>query len=137
MLFNLSETMQSNMSKNSKISRVSAILINKKKQNVISLKTKIEIIRLSDKGEKTFIIVSNVQLPVVTIRTIIKNSDEIRLSITAVRTCSLETTSKRKPVIMEKMEIALILWIKDLNNKNIVITTAIIQRKVTGWFNDL
>ena len=76
-------------------------------------------------------------LPPTTVRTIIKNSAEIRESATLAGTVSIETTTKKRPVIMEKMENALILWIKDLSEKNIPVTTLVIQRKAISLFDDL
>lgn len=109
----------------------------KRNRNVISIKTKLEVIRRHDSGEKAFNIASTMGLPPTTARTIIKNASEIRASATAAGTFSLGTTTKRRPVLMEQMEKALTVWIKDLVEKNIPITTLVIQSKAINLFNDL
>lgn len=82
-----------NMSSKNKTNKVTSQI--KKKRNVISLKTKIDIIRRYNNGEKAFIIASTMDLPPTTVRTIIKNSAEIRESATSAGAGSVETTTKK------------------------------------------
>ena len=70
------------MNTNSKINKVPAIQV-KKKRNVISTKNKMEIIRPYNNGKKAFLIARSMQHPPTMVRPIIKKAAEIRSSATA------------------------------------------------------
>ena len=73
----------------------------KRKRNVISLKTKLDILKHHDGDEKAFVIANIMGLPPTTIRSIIKSGAEIRSSTTAAAFSSLQNTSKIRPLIVE------------------------------------
>ena len=92
----------------------------KRKRNVISLKIKLDILRRHGSGEKAFVIANIMGLLPTTIRSIIKSGIEIRASARATSSSSIENFSKLRPVIVQQIENALLMWTKDLCKKTYV-----------------
>ena len=99
------------------------------KRKIISLETKIEILDRLRNKERMADIAKSYSMNESTIRTTKLNEDSIRKSVSAGKYTGKSKISYLRNDTMENMEKALILKVKDKNQKRISIDTSVIQNK--------
>lgn len=106
-------------------------------RKTITLENKLKVINLYKTGSKATEIARTMNLHRTTIQTILKNANKICDSCKAGTVESLTRITTVRSLTMGKMENLLSIWIEDLNNKNIPVSTKIIQEKALSLFNDI
>ena len=100
-----------------------------KQRKMISLDTKMKIIRMHEERYKNFQIRDAVNLADLIFRTIIKSSVEIKTTHALLQQRSQSNQTKLRDDKNIKMEEMLYAWILDCNDKDIEIDGVIIQEK--------
>ncbi|XP_037915088.1 tigger transposable element-derived protein 1-like [Hermetia illucens] len=104
-----------------------------------------EIIKCLDEGERTAQIAVSLGLKACAIRQIKRNAEKIREHIKAgISSPGSTKIAKHRPFVLEKTEKLLYTWILYMNQRNIPISTAVIQENQAfefnasrGWFGKL
>ncbi|XP_061435172.1 tigger transposable element-derived protein 1-like [Lethenteron reissneri] len=109
----------------------------RKKRSSIALDVKMEVIKRSREGERAVDIGRRLNLPPTSVRTIVKNADEIESKAKHVLKHSEVKITRQRSVVMEQMEQLLALWIEDLHSKNAPISLALVQEKALSLYEDL
>lgn len=101
----------------------------KKIRKAITLEVKLDVLRRLEAGEKNNEIVKALGLAASTVCTIKNNQDKIKSSVQRVTSLTAKNISKQRSVVMEDMERMLSVWIDHQSQRNIAISTTIIQQK--------
>lgn len=80
-------------------------------------------------GEKVIIIAKDLNLNEATIRTIKRNEDRIRSTVSSGSPISLNRTARIKDTIMNKMEKCLMIWIEDCRSRSSPLNSYVIKQK--------
>lgn len=99
--------------------------VSKRKKSVLPLKVKIEMLDRLRLGVSIASISRSFNVNESTVRSIKKSQDKIRSSVAST---SLSAKIVRDPAI-EKMEVALSLWIEDRNQKRVPLSGAMVREK--------
>lgn len=99
--------------------------VSTRKKSVLPLKVKIEMLDRLRLGESFASISRSFNVNESTVRSIKKSEDKIRSSVAST---SLSAKIVRDPAI-EKMEVALSLWIEDRNQKRVPLSGPLIREK--------
>ena len=103
----------------------------------ISLKTKMQVLRRLDAGERQSDIGTALNLSTSTIRTILKNKGKIVSSATTTTTTSATKITRSRNNAIEEMEKRLSVWIDDEVERNMPLSQAIIMEKARTIFNHI
>ena len=95
------------------------------------------VIRRFENGERQSDICSSIVLVGSTIRTILKNSDNIKKSIFATASLSTKRVTRTRNTQIEEMEKILQLWIDDQTHRNMPLSQSLIMEKSRTLFSDL
>ena len=88
-------------------------VVKKKFRNVISLETKLEVLRRFDEGHRAVDIARDMDMPPTTIRTIRHNTQSILNLAQTSEPNTSDNLTKARTMVMEKMEKQLVQWLKD------------------------
>jgi len=108
-----------------------------KRRHTITMETKVGIIKKYEKGEKMADIARAHKMSHSTIRTIIR--DKVRIMDHVKKSVSMHTTiiTKKRGILIEKMEKLLVMWIEDMQQQQIPISLMLIQEKALSLYEDL
>ncbi|CAH2306756.1 tigger transposable element-derived 1-like [Pelobates cultripes] len=106
----------------------------KGKRQSIPLDVKIQVLDRLDKGERQVDIGSDLHLPTSTIRTILKNKDEISTSATTSTASSAKKITLSRSYALEEMEKRLSIWIDDELERNMPLSQAILMEKAKSIY---
>ncbi|KAJ2937655.1 hypothetical protein O0L34_g19330 [Tuta absoluta] len=109
----------------------------KKERKSLSLDIKLKIIRKMESGGKATDVGRLFGLSESTVRTIVKNGQKIKLSSECATPTSAKKVTRSRPVLLEKMEKLLAVWIEDLNKKNTPLSQDLICSKASSLYEDL
>ncbi|XP_045447917.1 tigger transposable element-derived protein 1-like isoform X2 [Melitaea cinxia] len=107
------------------------------KRHVISLEQKIKILDRLKKGEKTADVAKSLGFNEATVRTILRNEQKIRASVTSGSALSANMRARSRAPIIEKMEKTLNIWIQDCTRKRTHIDSFIIKQRALKIYNFL
>jgi hypothetical protein len=108
----------------------------KKKRRVITLDTKLDLIKRFDNGQSKASISRELGLNESTVRLILSKSNEYKEGKVASISFSIRCTRNRSSVSVE-MENLLIIWLDDCNQKRIPIGTNNLMGKALSLFSSL
>ncbi|XP_069899826.1 putative CENPB DNA-binding domain-containing protein 1 [Globicephala melas] len=108
-----------------------------KKNQAITMETKVKIIERMERGEKMVVIACSCNMNRSTIARILKNKDKIMEHVkSAVPMMSTKILKKRRKV-MEKVEKLLSLWMQDQHQCQVPRSLMLIQEKAKSPYEDL
>ncbi|XP_037941188.1 tigger transposable element-derived protein 1-like [Teleopsis dalmanni] len=110
---------------------------NKTKRTVISLETKIKILKRLAEGEGSTALGKEFGLGESTIRGIQKRAGEISASSHCATNESVKRSSYSRNILIEKMEKVLISWIQQLTQKRIPVDGELIKEQAIWFYNQL
>lgn len=119
--------------------KVTAVCIQKNKKKTISLKTKLDILRRFDKGEKAVKIARVFGLAPTTVRTIRdRDGDKIRAAAkSATSLMAKKMITRTRSALMMKMESLLIRWINNEVANEIPLSKMAIQAEAKNLFDEI
>ena len=100
-----------------------------KKRKAITMETKVDIIKRSEKGETPTNIGNLLGLSRSTVATIIKDKQRIMEHVKGSAPMKSTVITKQRSGLLIEMEKLLILWIEDQNQRRIPISLMVIQEK--------
>ena len=108
-----------------------------KKRKAISMETKVDIIKRSEKGETPTNIGNLLGLSRSTVATIIKDKNRIMDHVKGSAPMQSTVITKQRSGLIIEMERLLVLWLEDQNQRRIPISLMIIQEKARSIFRSL
>jgi transposase-like protein len=108
-----------------------------KKRRTITMETKVEIIKRSEKGEKMVDIARTCGMSPSTIGTIVRDKDRIMQHVKSSVPMQSTIISKKRGIVIEEMEKLLSVWIEDQHQRRMPLSFMLIQEKALSLFKDL
>lgn len=106
-------------------------------KRVMNLLQKVELLDKLSKGKSIASVARDYNVNESTVRYIKKNEDKIRQSVAESANCSTKVCSISRDVNIEKMEKLLNMWIEDMTQKKIPISSLIIRQKARNLHQHL
>ncbi|KAF7235282.1 Tigger transposable element-derived protein 1 [Varanus komodoensis] len=108
-----------------------------KKRKTITIKTKVEIIKRSERGETPSVIGKALGFSRSTVGTILKDKVRIMEHVKGSIPMGATIITKQRSGLIIEMERLLLIWLEDQNQRNIPVSLALVQEKARSLFNDL
>ena len=101
----------------------------KQSRKSLTLEMKMNVIRRIENGERQSEVSSSLGLAGSTIRTILKNYDNIKKSICTTTSLSAKKVTRTRNTQVKEMEKLLTFWIDDQTQRNMPLSQGIIMKK--------